>query len=54
MKQAYNTPNLTFVRLPKRDIITDSPQTTISINYNAAALDDWRDIGAADRFRDWE
>ena len=52
MKQAYNTPNLTFVRLPKSDIITESPQT-LEVNFSIST-DDWHDIGAADRFRDWE
>ena len=52
MKQAYNTPNLTFVRLPKNDAIITSPQTlTVDFSFSTS---DWHDIGAADRFRDWE
>lgn len=52
MKQAYNTPNLTFVRLPKSDIITESPQT-LSVDFGTTITSS-SEIGAADRFRDWE
>ena len=53
MKQEYNTPDMTFVRLKHRDIITDSPQETVSMDFNASTSD-WQAIGAADRYRDWE
>jgi len=40
------------VQLHKSDIITESPQT-LEVNFSIST-NDWHDIGAADRFRDWE
>jgi len=52
MKQAYNTPNVTFIRLPKDNTITTSPQTpTVDLSRSTG---EYSEIGAADRFRDWE
>ena len=53
MRQAYNTPNITFVRLPKRDIITNSDPQTLSVDFNTS-IDNASLIGAPDRIRDWE
>jgi len=52
MKQAYVSPAMQVVELHRSDIITESPQTlTVDFSFSTS---DWRDIGAADRFRDWE
>lgn len=54
MKQEYNTPDMTFVRLKHRDIITDSPQTLSVFFDEEHAAKYASEIGAADRYRDWE
>ena len=50
--KSYNTPNIAFVRLPKRDIITDSQQT-MSVDFSRSTTN-YLDVGAPDRIRDWE
>ena len=54
MRQAYISPDMTFVRLKHRDIITDSPQTLSVFFDEEHAANSASEIGAADRYRDWE
>ena len=46
---------MTFVRLPHRDIITDSPSLLFNISTDVNdKITSSEEIGAADRYRDWE
>ena len=52
MRQAYNTPDMTIVRLPQGDIITDSQQT-MTVDFNRSTTG-YMDVGAPNRIRDYE